>query len=405
MPVSGLTKATAPIPLAAPTQRSAPAPNPAARAPRQALSPPKTRHGHCACGGVCPRCARAHGDHHEHEADRVAERVMRKPQPSENAPTMPPTQPRMDSVRSGGKPLPEASRRFFEPRFGADFSRVRIHDNDSAAASAESLHARAFTLGNEIVFGAGQFDPATRQGQSLIAHELAHVVQQSRDPHIAGQVQRKVVDDDYHVTCRNTRPNAVDDLRAIERDAIRLGKITAARIQIHLILHPLTAIGGDTPLLHHFRDVLWRRFHLDYNQLQVRAQWLPLLARRFELVAGWIERLNHRYVCGPEGEEPPGDCRTQPGRANAWTASGLNQTQLCESFWGRSPADMAGTILHEWFHLGFEWLGDCEQGRNVNNTVCYDMFARELDGTATPDDYADCCKPPADPLPELQVAP
>jgi len=63
-------------------------------------------------------------------------------------------------------------------RFGYDFSRVRIHSNDEAAAAADTFNARAYTLNEHIVFGAGAYAPSTQNGRALIAHELAHVVQQ-----------------------------------------------------------------------------------------------------------------------------------------------------------------------------------------------------------------------------------
>jgi hypothetical protein len=72
-----------------------------------------------------------------------------------------------------------------EPRFGRDFSHVRVHADASAAESADSVNALAYTVGNNVVFGAGQFAPAEKTGLRLLAHELAHVVQQD----VAGAVQ------------------------------------------------------------------------------------------------------------------------------------------------------------------------------------------------------------------------
>jgi hypothetical protein len=69
-------------------------------------------------------------------------------------------------------------RAFFEPRFGQDFSRVRVHTDAAGADAARSVQARAYTYGPHIVFGAGEYAPATAQGKHLLAHELAHVVQQ-----------------------------------------------------------------------------------------------------------------------------------------------------------------------------------------------------------------------------------
>jgi len=85
----------------------------------------------------------------------------------------------IDNFHGGGAPLPESSRAFFEPRFGYDFSRVRIHNGSAATETAEAINARAFTLGNDIVFGAGQYTPEQESGQKLLAHELTHVIQQN----------------------------------------------------------------------------------------------------------------------------------------------------------------------------------------------------------------------------------
>lgn len=65
-----------------------------------------------------------------------------------------------------------------ESRFGHDFGGVRVHTNGQAASSAEAVSAKAYTLGRDIVFGPGQYRPGTRLGRTLLAHELAHVLQQ-----------------------------------------------------------------------------------------------------------------------------------------------------------------------------------------------------------------------------------
>lgn len=83
-----------------------------------------------------------------------------------------------DVLRSSGQPLPSAMRAFMEPRFGQDFSHVQVHADARAAASARALEASAYTVGSHVVFGPGEFHPESGSGQQLLAHELAHVVQQ-----------------------------------------------------------------------------------------------------------------------------------------------------------------------------------------------------------------------------------
>lgn len=80
---------------------------------------------------------------------------------------------------SVGAPLDAATRAFFEPRFGHDFSSVRVHADRHAAESARMLNAQAFAVGQDLVFAGGQYAPTTEPGKRLLAHELTHVVQQA----------------------------------------------------------------------------------------------------------------------------------------------------------------------------------------------------------------------------------
>jgi hypothetical protein len=84
----------------------------------------------------------------------------------------------IDKVR-GGFPLDVSTRTFMESRFGYDFSKVVIHNDEGSARSANAVHALAYTIGNNIVFGKGQYSPNTAGGRNLLAHELTHVLQQS----------------------------------------------------------------------------------------------------------------------------------------------------------------------------------------------------------------------------------
>ncbi|MFZ5445611.1 MAG: DUF4157 domain-containing protein [Myxococcota bacterium] len=85
---------------------------------------------------------------------------------------------RVRASLGAGRPLEGATRNRMERGFGRDFSDVRVHTDAAAARTAASLSARAFTVGNEVAFGAGQFRPGTPQGELMLAHELAHVLQQ-----------------------------------------------------------------------------------------------------------------------------------------------------------------------------------------------------------------------------------
>ena len=84
----------------------------------------------------------------------------------------------IQEIKGEGQPLPLLSRRFFEPRFGRDFSHVHMHTDNKAARLAQSLNSKAFTVGNNIVFGDRQYAPEAAEGKRLLAHELVHVIQQ-----------------------------------------------------------------------------------------------------------------------------------------------------------------------------------------------------------------------------------
>jgi hypothetical protein len=90
----------------------------------------------------------------------------------------------LSSATRHGQPLPRPVLDFFQPRFGFDFSAVRVHDGPAANTAGQALRAKAFTSGKEIVFGANQYAPETFEGRRLLAHELTHIVQQNAPPAI-----------------------------------------------------------------------------------------------------------------------------------------------------------------------------------------------------------------------------
>ncbi|QZZ18778.1 DUF4157 domain-containing protein [Leptothermofonsia sichuanensis E412] len=166
---------------------------PGVRSPSTGLNNSVILQRQCACGGGCPRCQNSvqtkltinePGDQYEQEADRIADEVMRIPesiiQRRVESRTLPEISPSFRAVlHSSGQPLDTETRAFMEPRFGHSFNHVYIHNNPQAHEMAGILNARAFTVGHDIVFGAGQYTPGTQEGQRLVAHELTHTIQQS----------------------------------------------------------------------------------------------------------------------------------------------------------------------------------------------------------------------------------
>ena len=155
------------------------------------------------------------GDVYEQEADRIAEQVMKisdsesydytrvdrkckscqeeeenqlKISRKENSYANSTNKPRIsegaedisNTLSQSGSPLDSYTREFMESRFGYDFGNVRIHNDRYSAESTRSINALAYTVGNDVVFGEGAYSPATFEGRTLLAHELTHVIQQTR---------------------------------------------------------------------------------------------------------------------------------------------------------------------------------------------------------------------------------
>ncbi len=102
-----------------------------------------------------------------------------------------------DVLASSGRPLDAGTRSFMEPRFGHDFSQVRVYTDGRAAESARAVNALAYTVGRNVVFGAGQYAPGTSEGQRLLAHELTHVVQQHDRPGLQRKLEIRPTNDHY----------------------------------------------------------------------------------------------------------------------------------------------------------------------------------------------------------------
>jgi len=122
-----------------------------------------------------------------------------------------------DVLRSSGRPLDREVREFMEPRFGHDFSQMRVHTDARAAESARAVNALAYTVGNDVVFNAGRYAPTSASGRRLIAHELAHTIQQSSG--VAGPQMQLEVDQDDNDALENDAVAAADQVVASADDS------------------------------------------------------------------------------------------------------------------------------------------------------------------------------------------
>jgi hypothetical protein len=201
---------------------------------------------------------RAEKDSYEHEADLIADQVLRMPEPAaaENgnarktlpARQLPPpsneTYPISEAIYArlkgsqSGFPLSGDARHFVEPRMRFDFSKVRIHADGEAARMNRELNARAFTYGKDIYFDAGQFNPGSREGKRLLVHELSHVLQQQNAP---------VVQKAPNTTSSATfKAGDVILNRAASTDIRTHGNLLPAADQAHIAVTSANKLAYDT---------------------------------------------------------------------------------------------------------------------------------------------------------------
>ena len=201
------------------------------------------------------------GDRLEQDADRVAAQVLDMPvraggrlsagppQISRRTSAATPADRQVpDSIAKtlnrSGEPLPGSARAFFEPRFGHDFSRVRIHRDETAAASAKAVSAHAYTVANHLVFAQGRYAPETGEGRRLLAHELAHVVQQQGG---TPRVQREGEDKDKDAPATKQDVSIVltdeaqdmDEGRTYAKTALRVTSVDDAVKQLKALKAPV----------------------------------------------------------------------------------------------------------------------------------------------------------------------
>lgn len=172
---------------------------------------------------MCPRCQRRYREGKPlncKECENVQGKETSPKTPVDSDPTE-----QIQSLRRGGKRLPDSVRSFFEPRFGENFSDVRVHTGGRADEVARSMNAKAFTVGKDVAFRSGAYRPETKGGKQLLAHELTHVIQQSEGDKAAlqrwsyGSGTPPDPDQSYAPPPNDERPRVESALDIVERIA------------------------------------------------------------------------------------------------------------------------------------------------------------------------------------------
>ena len=318
----------------------------------------------CACGGTCPHCAAqaapAHHDPFEQEADHVAAQVVRAGPAGGVAAAAPPQLQfkRMDghvtagkaapsavgtALSSSGRPLEHDVRDGMEQNFGRNLGAVRIHEGPVANAATRAVDALAFTVGQDIVFGDGQYRPSTNTGKRLLAHELTHVMQQSGAARPALQAQghgRRFQEEDtpsegFNCTLAEMASSDFDNGRSCCDDAVthRLeSMVTAAQSAMELTISRMSAGASIDDLL---------RLHFGPSGPGMRSTILDNIRTTLGVARSFLTR--HKFLCRPFSDT--WGCRQDE------LALSDTDSDIVVCLGGGSIRFDWDTVLHEMFHV------------------------------------------------------
>ena len=282
-----------------------------------------------------------------------------------------------------GSVLPAKTLTEMNTSFGTDFSHVRIHKDSDSENLSESLHAQAFTHGNDIYFNKGKYNPDGTEGRSLLAHELTHVVQQNGATQ-KKEIQRKVIpqnvvtNDAILNTLGLTREQVIDTITDANADAIEL-----ARTAEDLLTSELANARKGDPVTAASELMLNEELGLSFNDPKdhglIRQQIQRFKTVRETLESGYLRYLalgiNNVLLVGCSA----GNCADN----FAFSCPGNRLTVLCQAFWDE-PAEQGGTILHEPFHIWFHMAHHAASALRRADASCFESFALRTSGRNAP---------------------
>ena len=269
-------------------------------------------------------------------------------------------------LRSPGQPLDFKTRTFLEPRFGHDFSQVRVHTDAKAAESARTVNALAYTVGQNIVFGAGKYATGTTAGRQLLAHELVHTIQQRNSGHFGTHqtIQLGSSNDAYERSARLWADRVLDRAEALQNKDGRLESPThdAAPDGSWLLAHDLTHVIQQTQ---HGLPYLQRFTIEDSCRSTGTLHSATLINRAVQKAIDVVSSSDRPQHCLRDNEEfqqgvlnvlRNTTIRCEPHRSGIASADVLgNSIHLQQGAISRSDIEvLAGIIFHEALHI---WEG------------------------------------------------
>ena len=257
-------------------------------------------------------------------------------------------------LNSPGQPLDAETRAFMEPRFGRDFSRVRLHSDAKAAQSAQAVNALAYTVGNDIVFGSRQLVSDSQPHQFVLAHELAHVIQQADAPQ-GGSLRIAPTNDPAEVAADNAARDALANNqprpqrgagRYLQRLGANAGCTTAQAAAIHQAIFDANSWVGKavralaaSPLTRRTLTALTHNFGAAGT-----AANAPAISA--VLSAGRTDMNRNPYSCAGAADAT---CSSSP--CGYTTAAGVHASVICTNTSTLTdPVIRAGCVLHEAIH-------------------------------------------------------
>lgn len=339
----------------------------------------------CACGGGCAGC----------RADDTSIQLKTKTAHSNQQNAAPAIV--NQALNSPGQTLDSSTKAFFEPRFGYEFSKVRIHTDTLAAKSARSINALAYTAKNQIVFANNAYQPQTSSGNRLLAHELTHVIQQSG---ATDAIQRTVAPSS---TCaanvHHASANPLADLARVDALAQNMA-LGASGV---LFLEALTFNDpnfGQSYVYDAYRNWFgtpqqttsgaWRsRFRTATfaSEAEAARHEMQTLSERFSRIAGWLAQDIHYRCPGTSAYTLPGCATGHCGNKAAQTCHlGSHTVGICPNFWLEpAPQDMsqAALLIHETIHplFHYQFHSTASAAGRGRNPGCYQGFVLSIYNT------------------------
>ena len=281
----------------------------------------------------------------------------------------------INASKGSGNKMDSSTQSFMQSRFGTDFNDVKIHTGVEAIQMNRELSAKAFTVGNDIYFNEGQYNPNSNDGKHLLAHELTHTVQQGAG--VSRKIQRLVRTS--LVTCPVGQNPFSADRRA---SALLTNALTV--IDAALAARALNPADPNFVLVGSSMHTAFRLNAANNpNWIDPAPHFgIPLIRRRIEAVKNYIDGVVFTINCHAAGDAftiagcTPSTCHGQ----NA-TSCSANPTELilCPPFWALSSNERAKTILHEIFHVTFAQIDDWTAPDSLN-AHCYSQFVALLNG-------------------------